>query len=165
MGNTAQSHEGIGLRLLFPIVSIVKLIDVWREAKNSCISVGNERIHIEDWPDTQIDVHKISGDNCIMPIREMKSLPFGMQGDNCPYDMANSLFYVIYDVERKCRSRIWCLNLKNTRIMHLVDQQSQLLVRGRLLESLKANSWKVGDEVRELALKILGLFGNGCATI
>ena len=48
MGNTAQSHEGIGLRLLFPIVSVVKLIDVWREAKNSCISVGNERIHIKD---------------------------------------------------------------------------------------------------------------------
>jgi len=45
MGNTAQSHEGIGLCLLFPIVSVVKLIDVWREAKiKSSISVRNERI-------------------------------------------------------------------------------------------------------------------------
>jgi len=45
MGNAAQSKEGFGMCLPFPIFGFVKFIDVWTETKmKPCSSVENERI-------------------------------------------------------------------------------------------------------------------------
>jgi len=70
-----------------------------------------------------------------------------MQGDECLDNPTNSLFYVM---ERKIGTRIRCINLKNVRMVFLVDQQSQCLVWITLLESFEADSVKIGEEVRKI---------------
>jgi len=74
-----------------------------------------------------------------MPLCEIKPLLFGRLDDSS-YNLANFLFYAIYKIERKPRSWVRRLNLKNIRMMHLVDQQSQIFVSIRPLECLKENS-------------------------
>jgi len=49
--------------------------------------------------------------------------------------------------------------------MSLVDQQSQLFVWVRPLESMKADSRDVGNQAREVLFKILELVNNGFETI
>jgi len=82
-----------------------------------------------------------------MPPCEFQSVPLGMQGDECLDNPTNSLFYVM---ERKIGTRIRCINLKNVRMVFLVDQQSQCLVWITLLESFEADSVKIGEEVRKI---------------
>jgi len=99
----------------------------------------------------------MQGNRGIMLLYEYKSLPFGMQSNDSPDNQANSSFDARYSTESEQGSRIRRLNLKNARMMRLINQQSQVFVRFSLLESLKADSWNVGDKVRELLLEVLTL--------
>jgi len=51
------------------------------------------------------------------------------------------------------------------RVVRLVYQQSQPSVWASLLERFEADSREVGDEMRELLLKVLALVGNCFATM
>jgi len=99
----------------------------------------------------------MQGNRGIMLLYEYKSLPFGMQGNDSPDNQANSSFDARYSTEREQGSRIRRLNLKNARMMRLINQQSQVFAWFSLLESLKADSWNVRDKVRELLLEVLTL--------
>jgi len=49
--------------------------------------------------------------------------------------------------------------------MRLVDQQNQCFVWISLAETLKADSGKIGDEMRELLQEVLAFVSKCCATM
>jgi len=120
----------------------------------------------KDILDIQINAHEMWGDDCVMLLCEIKFPVIGLLGDNSPYGIAKLQCYVIqYNIEKKHRSRVCRSNLKDMRMMHFVDQKSQLFVWGMLSKSLKANDWKVRDDVREMVLEMLELVGNRFSTV
>ena len=91
---------------------------------------------------------------------EFKTVSLRMQGDDSLDNPANLVSYVR---EIKRRSRIQGGKLRNVRVMCLVDQQSQYLVRMSLAETLEADSGKISDETRELLQEVLA-FVKKCFT-
>ena len=97
------------------------------------------------------------GNQGIMLLCELKSVPLGMQGDDPLDNLANSLFYA---KERETWSRIRGWNPKNLRVLCLIDQQSQCFVGISLVESFEADSEKLRVEARELLREILAFVSN-----